>query len=150
MYRIGVDVGGTNTDCAILDIQQQNSPSRGVLISSKIPTTVDITSGITHVVEDVLQKSTRGCRNSSDTKMWTIHTRDNFKNNKSIFYHLIIMAFIIYRKVYEIEAKFFNNFFIKFILNKTKFFNIYNNNYKIKLMIDICKKANIFRDINYI
>jgi len=57
MYRIGVDVGGTNTDCAILDIQQLNSPSRGVLVSSKTPTTVDITSGITHVVEDVLQKS---------------------------------------------------------------------------------------------
>ncbi|KAF8851031.1 DUF917-domain-containing protein [Acephala macrosclerotiorum] len=57
MYRVGVDVGGTNTDCAILDLSQPTTPSRGVLVSSKTPTTVDITSGIIHVVEDVLSKS---------------------------------------------------------------------------------------------
>lgn len=57
MYRIGVDVGGTNTDSAILDIKQLDTPSRGVLASCKAPTTVDITSGIAKVVEDVLQKS---------------------------------------------------------------------------------------------
>ncbi|KUJ07642.1 DUF917-domain-containing protein [Mollisia scopiformis] len=57
MYRIGVDVGGTNTDCAILNLNQLDTPSRGVLVSSKTPTTVDITSGIIHVVEDALQKS---------------------------------------------------------------------------------------------
>ncbi|PVH77600.1 DUF917-domain-containing protein [Cadophora sp. DSE1049] len=57
MFRIGVDVGGTNTDCAILDISKSDSPSRGVLISSKRPTTPDITSGIVEVVEDVLNKS---------------------------------------------------------------------------------------------
>ncbi|CZR69976.1 probable N-methylhydantoinase A/acetone carboxylase, beta subunit [Phialocephala subalpina] len=57
MYRIGVDVGGTNTDCAILDLSKLDTPSRGVLYSSKTPTTIDITSGIIHVVEDVLSKS---------------------------------------------------------------------------------------------
>lgn len=57
MYRIGVDVGGTNTDSALLDIRQLDSPSRGVLASCKVPTTVDITSGITQVVENVLAKS---------------------------------------------------------------------------------------------
>jgi len=57
MYRIGVDVGGTNTDSAILDITQVDTPSRGVLASCKTPTTVDITSGITKVIEDVLSKS---------------------------------------------------------------------------------------------
>jgi N-methylhydantoinase A/oxoprolinase/acetone carboxylase beta subunit len=57
MYRVGVDVGGTNTDCAILDIGQLDSPSRGVLVSSKTPTTVDITSGITQAVQDVLHRS---------------------------------------------------------------------------------------------
>jgi N-methylhydantoinase A/oxoprolinase/acetone carboxylase beta subunit len=57
MYRIGVDVGGTNTDSAILDIRQLDSPSRGVLASCKAPTTVDITSGITQVVNKVLKKS---------------------------------------------------------------------------------------------
>lgn len=57
MYRIGVDVGGTNTDSAILDVTALDSPSRGVLASSKSPTTVDITSGIYNVIEDVLAKS---------------------------------------------------------------------------------------------
>ncbi|KAM5467014.1 hypothetical protein MauCBS54593_005634 [Microsporum audouinii] len=57
MYRIGVDVGGTNTDAAILDITASETPSRGVLASSKTPTTPDVTSGIKSVVESVLQKS---------------------------------------------------------------------------------------------
>ncbi|KAF3482723.1 uncharacterized protein GIQ15_02047 [Arthroderma uncinatum] len=57
MYRIGVDVGGTNTDAAILDITASETPSRGVLASSKAPTTPDVTSGIRDVVQSVLQKS---------------------------------------------------------------------------------------------
>ncbi|KEF52543.1 uncharacterized protein A1O9_11385 [Exophiala aquamarina CBS 119918] len=57
MYRIGVDVGGTNTDSAILDVTALDSPTRGVLASSKSPTTSDITSGIYNVIKDVLAKS---------------------------------------------------------------------------------------------
>ena len=57
MYRIGVDVGGTNTDAAILDVSASSTPSRGVLASSKSPTTQDVTSGIKSAVEHVLQKA---------------------------------------------------------------------------------------------
>jgi N-methylhydantoinase A/oxoprolinase/acetone carboxylase beta subunit len=57
MYRIGVDVGGTNTDSAVLDITALNTPSRGVIASAKSPTTRDITSGIEQVIKDVLAKS---------------------------------------------------------------------------------------------
>ena len=57
MYRIGVDVGGTNTDSAILDITKVDSSSRGILASCKTPTTADFTSGIARAVEDVLAKS---------------------------------------------------------------------------------------------
>lgn len=57
MYRIGVDVGGTNTDAAILDVSAASTPSRGVLASSKSPTTQDVTSGIKTAVEAVLQKA---------------------------------------------------------------------------------------------
>jgi N-methylhydantoinase A/oxoprolinase/acetone carboxylase beta subunit len=46
LFRIGVDVGGTNTDAAILDITAPDSPGRGVLASHKAPTSPDITSGI--------------------------------------------------------------------------------------------------------
>jgi len=57
MYRIGVDVGGTNTGAASLDIRAADTLSRGVLASSKTPTTPDVTNGIKDVVESVLNKS---------------------------------------------------------------------------------------------
>lgn len=56
-YRIGVDVGGTNTDAAIIDITAADSPSRGVSASYKTPTTVDVTSGIHTAIKNVLSKS---------------------------------------------------------------------------------------------
>ncbi|KAH6999571.1 hypothetical protein EDB80DRAFT_724941 [Ilyonectria destructans] len=57
LYRIGVDVGGTNTDAAILDIKAFDSPGRGVLASHKAPTTQDITSGIEFAIRAVLDDS---------------------------------------------------------------------------------------------
>ncbi|KAG9232628.1 hypothetical protein BJ875DRAFT_466290 [Amylocarpus encephaloides] len=59
MYLIGVDVGGTNTDSALLSLvpKHRNSASRGVIASSKTPTTPDITSGITGAISAVLEKS---------------------------------------------------------------------------------------------
>lgn len=56
-YRIGVDVGGTNTDAAILDIKAFDQPSRGVLASHKAPTTPDITSGIEAAIDAVIKAS---------------------------------------------------------------------------------------------
>ena len=55
MYRIGVDVGGTNTDAAILDITL-DTPERAVLASCKSSTTPDITSGITQAIDIVLKQ----------------------------------------------------------------------------------------------
>jgi N-methylhydantoinase A/oxoprolinase/acetone carboxylase beta subunit len=59
MYRIGVDVGGTNTDAVILNVDQStaDTPSRGVLATSKTPTTRDVTSGILTAVDNVLKKA---------------------------------------------------------------------------------------------
>ncbi|KAH7310665.1 hypothetical protein B0I35DRAFT_358305 [Stachybotrys elegans] len=57
LFRIGVDVGGTNTDGAILDIKAADSPGRGVLASHKASTTEDITSGIEASIRAVLDKS---------------------------------------------------------------------------------------------
>ena len=56
-YRIGVDVGGTNTDAAILDVAASDSPDRGVLASHKASTTPDITTGIETAILQVLQIS---------------------------------------------------------------------------------------------
>ncbi|KAJ9610458.1 hypothetical protein H2200_005235 [Cladophialophora chaetospira] len=57
MYRIGVDVGGTNTDAAILDINALDNESRGVLATCKTATTSHVTLGIQTVVKEVLGRS---------------------------------------------------------------------------------------------
>jgi N-methylhydantoinase A/oxoprolinase/acetone carboxylase beta subunit len=52
MYKIGVDVGGTNTDAVILDEQNE-------LVSAiKTPTTEDVSSGIRQAIHNVIQEST--------------------------------------------------------------------------------------------
>jgi N-methylhydantoinase A/oxoprolinase/acetone carboxylase beta subunit len=57
MYRVGVDVGGTNTDAAILDIDALDSESRGVLATCKTATTTHVTLGIQTAVKEVLAQS---------------------------------------------------------------------------------------------
>ncbi len=49
-YRLGIDVGGTNTDAVILD--EQNRP----VAKAKTPTTEDTTSGIMRVLSKVLEQ----------------------------------------------------------------------------------------------
>ncbi|KAL1955857.1 hypothetical protein VTO42DRAFT_8015 [Malbranchea cinnamomea] len=73
MYRIGVDVGGTNTDAAILDITAPNTPSRGVLASAKTPTTPDVTAGIKDVVDAVLKKSRVDTKDILSVAIGTTH-----------------------------------------------------------------------------
>ena len=46
---IGVDVGGTNTDAVILK-------KKDVLCSAKVPTTEDVTSGITEAIQSALKQ----------------------------------------------------------------------------------------------
>ena len=50
-YRLGIDVGGTNTDAVILD--DNDEP----LAKTKTPTTEDISSGIVNALDDVLDAS---------------------------------------------------------------------------------------------
>ncbi|KAJ6577349.1 Hydantoinase/oxoprolinase [Mycena capillaripes] len=55
LYRIGVDVGGTNTDGVIIDITKTSDPStRGVIASFKHETTVNVTDGIEAAVRRVI------------------------------------------------------------------------------------------------
>ncbi|KAF8519819.1 hypothetical protein JB92DRAFT_3112076 [Gautieria morchelliformis] len=58
-YRIGVDVGGTNTDSVLLcaDPEDASQPNRGVLASYKHPTTPNISLGIEAAVGAVLRES---------------------------------------------------------------------------------------------
>lgn len=54
--RVGVDVGGTNTDAVAIDVAlaEKGDPNRGVLTYKKTPTTPDATSGIETAVRAVL------------------------------------------------------------------------------------------------
>lgn len=54
--RVGVDVGGTNTDAVAIDVAlaAKGDPQRGVLTYKKTPTTPDATSGIETAVRALL------------------------------------------------------------------------------------------------
>ncbi|KAK7629740.1 hypothetical protein BKA81DRAFT_417195 [Phyllosticta paracitricarpa] len=52
--RIGVDVGGTNTDAVALLPDANGSPSRGILAHHKTPTTPHVTDGIEAAIRAVL------------------------------------------------------------------------------------------------
>ncbi|KIX99052.1 uncharacterized protein Z520_05513 [Fonsecaea multimorphosa CBS 102226] len=56
--RIGVDVGGTNTDAVVLDVNAAKSPNRGVLAFCKTPTTgPNVSEGIQSALRNVLEQS---------------------------------------------------------------------------------------------
>ncbi|KAL4934878.1 hypothetical protein BDV06DRAFT_208116 [Aspergillus oleicola] len=60
-YRIGVDVGGTNTDAVLIELK-----SMSIVASHKSPTTADVTTGITNAVRTVIDtakisRSAIGC-----------------------------------------------------------------------------------------
>jgi N-methylhydantoinase A/oxoprolinase/acetone carboxylase beta subunit len=57
--RIGVDVGGTNTDAVAIDTARavKGDVDRGVLTWKKTPTTPDATSGIEIAVRSVIESA---------------------------------------------------------------------------------------------
>ncbi|KAI9742120.1 MAG: hypothetical protein M1834_000510 [Cirrosporium novae-zelandiae] len=57
--RIGVDVGGTNTDAVVINptSDAHSTPTRGILAHSKTPTTAEVTNGIEIAVGNVLDQS---------------------------------------------------------------------------------------------
>ncbi|ODN83362.1 hypothetical protein L202_01517 [Cryptococcus amylolentus CBS 6039] len=54
-FRVGVDVGGTNTDAVILDLTP--GAAQPVLATHKAPTTADVTSGIQAAIKATLEKA---------------------------------------------------------------------------------------------
>lgn len=66
VVRIGVDVGGTNTDAVLLR-------GRDVLASHKAPTTPDVGSGIVAAIDDVLRRSGIGANAIGAVMIGTTH-----------------------------------------------------------------------------
>jgi N-methylhydantoinase A/oxoprolinase/acetone carboxylase beta subunit len=75
--RIGVDVGGTNTDAAVID--------DGRLIAwHKCPTTEDVTGGIVTALAHVLDKSQRGADEVSAVMIGTTHFINALTENRRL------------------------------------------------------------------
>lgn len=55
--RIGVDVGGTNTDGVIIDPTQASSPNKGILSHHKAPTTTNPSDGINAAITHMFTTS---------------------------------------------------------------------------------------------
>lgn len=74
--RVGVDVGGTNTDAVAIDVAlaEKGDPNRGVLTYKKTPTTPDATSGIETAVRAVLKGTAAGDINPARIASVTVGT----------------------------------------------------------------------------
>ncbi len=66
MYRIGIDVGGTNTDAVIMDANK-------LVVGVKSPTTEDVTSGIVASLSRVLEESGIGADQIGAVMIGTTH-----------------------------------------------------------------------------
>ena len=75
--RIGVDVGGTNTDAVLMDRDQ-------VLAFTKSPTTADVSSGIQDAIRTVLEKSGAKPADIRSVMIGTTHFTNAFIERKGL------------------------------------------------------------------
>ena len=66
-YRLGIDVGGTNTDAVILDRSDQ------VLAKAKVPTTPDVTTGIVAALDAVISSPAVDAARITHAMLGTTH-----------------------------------------------------------------------------
>lgn len=73
-YRIGVDVGGTNTDAVIVDTALLEDPAKSIIAAKKSPTTSpSVTDGIKVAVQSVLEESNIDRRRIASLAIGTTH-----------------------------------------------------------------------------
>jgi len=77
-YRLGIDVGGTNTDGVILD------ESNRVIAKGKVATTPDVSSGIDGVVDLVLRESKVSPASIADAMLGTTHATNAIVERKGL------------------------------------------------------------------
>jgi N-methylhydantoinase A/oxoprolinase/acetone carboxylase beta subunit len=69
--RIGIDVGGTNTDAVLLE-DETGASGASVIASVKTPTTADVTTGITRALADLV-RAAPAAREASAVMIGTTH-----------------------------------------------------------------------------
>ncbi|PBL04092.1 DUF917-domain-containing protein [Armillaria gallica] len=72
-FRIGVDVGGTNTDGVILDPLANSTSSRGILAWTKHPTTPNPSEGIENVITTLLRDAKVDVSSVASVTIGTTH-----------------------------------------------------------------------------
>ncbi|RSM15657.1 hypothetical protein CEP52_000750 [Fusarium oligoseptatum] len=71
--RIGIDVGGTNTDGAIIDPFQTSAPDRGVVAWHKEPTTTNPSVGIDNAIASMLSSAAISPEDIASVTIGTTH-----------------------------------------------------------------------------
>ncbi|MBM7573450.1 hydantoinase/oxoprolinase family protein [Aquibacillus albus] len=78
IYKIGIDVGGTNTDAVILD------EDNNVIESKKTPTTLDVETGIFNALEGVLSKTDINFHHIKSVMLGTTHATNAIIERKNL------------------------------------------------------------------
>lgn len=85
MYKIGVDVGGTNTDAVILD-------NNNKLVSAiKTPTTEDVSTGIRKAIHNVIRESTVEAEEISHAMLGTTQCTNAIVERKN---WIVLVSFV--------------------------------------------------------
>jgi N-methylhydantoinase A/oxoprolinase/acetone carboxylase beta subunit len=77
-YRLGIDVGGTNTDAVILDRADR------VLAKAKVPCTADITGGITAAIDAVMRAPGADAGRITHVMLGTTHATNAVLERKKL------------------------------------------------------------------
>jgi N-methylhydantoinase A/oxoprolinase/acetone carboxylase beta subunit len=77
-YRLGIDVGGTNTDAVILDDADEPIGKK------KTPTTEDVTSGIVNALDDVLARTSVSADDLSHVMLGTTHATNAIAERRGL------------------------------------------------------------------
>jgi N-methylhydantoinase A/oxoprolinase/acetone carboxylase beta subunit len=77
--RLGIDVGGTNTDAVLV-------AGRTVLAAAKRPTTKDVSSGIVSVTRAVLEQASEGATAIESVMVGTTHFANAFVERKGLLH----------------------------------------------------------------
>lgn len=77
-YRIGIDVGGTNTDCVLVDANHQ------IVAKTKQPTTSDVTSGISNALKQVITDADVNPSSISKVMLGTTHCTNALVERKGL------------------------------------------------------------------
>ncbi|MDR1135677.1 MAG: hydantoinase/oxoprolinase family protein [Clostridiales Family XIII bacterium] len=78
MYKLGIDVGGTNTDAVLIDSE------RNVIASAKSPTTADVYEGILTAIDSVLKSTDIDKAGISQAMLGTTHCTNAIVERKNL------------------------------------------------------------------